>query len=130
MASIALARVRVEGRSRVTTRRRPSQLSFRVPPVRPSVVKHGSVPRFKNAPRAAETMGVPLYPEDLLQQCAPWGNVCVVAGTHYIPIALPSIIGSLFLFAPLVYVFLKLQSAEAQLVLRDEEIVDLKKKIV
>jgi hypothetical protein len=60
-------------------------------------------------------MGVPLYADDLLEACAPWGNVCIVAGTRYIPIALPSIVASLFLFAPLVVAFLKLQAAEAQL---------------
>ena len=79
------------------------------------------------SPRAAEMMGVPLYADDLLEACAPWGNVCVVAGTHYIPIALPSIIASLFLFAPLVVVFLKLQSAEAKLVLANEKIESLEK---
>jgi hypothetical protein len=74
-------------------------------------------------------MGVPLYADDLLEACAPWGNVCVVAGTHYIPIALPSIIASLFLFAPLVAVFLKLQSAEAKLVLAEEKIEALEKRL-
>ena len=74
-------------------------------------------------------MGVPLYADDLLEACAPWGNVCVVAGTHYIPIALPSIIASLFLFAPLVAVFLKLQSAEAKLVLAEEKIEALESRL-
>ena len=35
-------------------------------------------------PRAAEMMGVPLYADDLLEACAPWGNVCVVAGKHLV----------------------------------------------
>ena len=45
------------------------------------------------------------------QACAPWGNVCVVAGTHYIPIALPSILASLFLLLPLVAIAAKLQAS-------------------
>ena len=91
---------------------------------RPGRVGNTAPPRA-----AAEMMGVPLYADDLLEACAPWGNVCVVAGTHYIPIALPSIIASLFLFAPLVVVFLKLQSAEAKLVLADEKIESLEKRL-
>jgi hypothetical protein len=37
--------------------------------------------------------------------------VCVVAGTHYIPIALPSILASLFLLLPLVAIAAKLQAS-------------------
>ena len=37
-----------------------------------------------------------------------------MAGTHYIPIALPSILGSLFLFAPLVAVAVKLQQSTTE----------------
>ncbi|ACO64292.1 predicted protein [Micromonas commoda] len=72
--------------------------------------------RGKNAgeTRAAEMMGVPLYPDDLLEACAPWGNVCVVAGTHYIPIALPSILGTLFLLLPLVAVAAKLRASDQE----------------
>ncbi len=103
---------------------RPQNASFHAPRVRST-----SPNRFPVKTRAAEMMGVPLYADDLLQQCAPWGNVCVVAGTKYIPIALPSIIASLFLFLPLIVVFLKLQKAEAQLVLRDETIEELTKKL-
>ena len=47
----------------------------------------------------------------LAQACAPWGNVCVVAGTHYVPIALPSILGTLFLLLPLVAVAAKLRAS-------------------
>ena len=42
---------------------------------------------------------------------------------------MPSIIASLFLFAPLVAVFLKLQSAEAKLVLAEEKIEALEKRL-
>ena len=37
--------------------------------------------------------------------------MCVVAGTHYIPIALPSILASLFLLLPLVAIAAKLQAS-------------------
>lgn len=56
------------------------------------------------------------------QACAPWGNACVVAGTHYIPIALPSILGTVFLLAPLVAIFLKLQAAETRVRTLEEEL--------
>lgn len=37
--------------------------------------------------------------------------MCVVAGTHNIPIALPSILGTLFLLLPLVAVAAKLRAS-------------------
>ena len=79
--------------------------------------------------RAAEMMGVPLYADDLLEACAPWGNVCVVAGTHYIPIALPSILGSLFLLAPLVAIAFKLEAKGAEVRRRDARIEELERAL-
>jgi hypothetical protein len=74
-------------------------------------------------------MGVPLYADDLLEACAPWGNVCVVAGTHYIPIALPSILGSLFLLAPLVAIAFKLEAKGAEVRRRDARIEELERAL-
>ena len=79
--------------------------------------------------RAAEMMGVPLYADDLLEACAPWGTVCVVVGTHYIPIALPSILGSLFLLAPLVAIAFKLEAKGAEVRRRDARIEELERAL-
>ena len=63
------------------------------------------------------------------QACAPWGNVCVVAGTHYIPIALPSILGTVFLLAPLVAVAAKLQQSAAEVTRKDLRIEELEEEV-
>lgn len=52
--------------------------------------------------------------------------MCVVAGTHYIPIALPSILGTLFLLLPLVVAAAKLQQYAAQVTRLELEIQQLK----
>lgn len=68
--------------------------------------------------KAAET----LVSDDLLTSCAPWGNVCVTYGTHYVPIALPSILGSLVLVVPLVVALREVRA-------RDKEIFALKERL-
>jgi hypothetical protein len=72
--------------------------------------------------RAAEMLGEMLTKDDLLLRCAPWGNVCVVYGTHYVPIALPSIVGSLVLFAPLAWAVKEVRA-------RDVEIFKLRERL-
>ena len=67
-------------------------------------------------------LGEVLTKDDLLLQCAPWGNVCVVYGTHYVPIALPSIVGSLVLLAPLVWAVKEVRA-------RDVEIFKLRERL-
>ena len=63
------------------------------------------------------------------QACAPWGNVCVVAGTHYIPIALPSILASLFLLLPLVAIAAKLQAIGQEVEELETELRALKERL-
>lgn len=63
------------------------------------------------------------------QACAPWGNVCVVAGTHYIPIALPSILASLFLLLPLVAIAAKLQASGQEVTRAQMKIEELETEI-
>ncbi|KAK3267089.1 hypothetical protein CYMTET_24334 [Cymbomonas tetramitiformis] len=71
--------------------------------------------------QAAESMGYPVYDSDIVSACAPWGNLCILAGTRYIPIGLPSILGSLLLLVPLGLALSKLDSASNKLkVLQDE----------
>ena len=53
---------------------------------------------------------------------APWGNVCVTYGTHYVPIALPSILGSLVLFLPLIWALREVRA-------RDKEIFALRERL-
>uniref|UniRef100_A0A7S0STI9 Uncharacterized protein n=1 Tax=Mantoniella antarctica TaxID=81844 RepID=A0A7S0STI9_9CHLO len=92
----------------------------------------GSRPRRDDTVRrdAAEMMGVAVYADDLLEACAPWGNVCVVAGTHYIPIALPSILGSVFLLAPLVAVAFKLQQSSTDVTRKEMRIRELEAELL
>jgi len=63
-----------------------------------------------------------LVSDDLLTSCAPWGNVCVTYGTHYVPVALPSILGSLLLVVPLVVALREVRA-------RDKEIFALKERL-
>lgn len=55
--------------------------------------------------------------------------MCVVAGTHYIPIALPSILGTVFLLAPLVAVAAKLQQSAAEVTRKDLRIEELEEEV-
>jgi len=72
--------------------------------------------------KAAEMLGETLVSDDLLTSCAPWGNVCVTYGTHYVPVALPSILGSLLLVVPLVVALREVRA-------RDKEIFALKERL-
>ena len=63
------------------------------------------------------------------QACAPWGNVCVVAGTHYIPIALPSILASLFLLLPLVAIAAQLQASGQEVTRAQMKIEELEERL-
>lgn len=66
---------------------------------------------------------------DFAQACAPWGNVCVVAGTHYIPVALPSILGTVFLLAPLLAVAAKWQQSAAEVTRKELRIQELEAEL-
>jgi len=55
--------------------------------------------------------------------------VCVVAGTHYIPIALPSILASLFLLLPLVAIAAKLQASGQELTRAQLKIEELEERL-
>ena len=72
--------------------------------------------------RAVEMSGEILVSDDVLTSCAPWGNVCVTYGTHYVPIALPSILGSLVLFLPLIWALREVRA-------RDKEIFALRERL-
>jgi len=72
--------------------------------------------------KAAEMLGETFVSDDLLTSCAPWGNVCVTYGTHYVPVALPSILGSLLLVVPLVVALREVRA-------RDKEIFALKERL-
>ena len=63
------------------------------------------------------------------QACAPWGNVCIVTGTHYIPIALPSILGTVFLLAPLLAVAAKLQQSSTEVTRKELRIQELEEEV-
>lgn len=56
--------------------------------------------------------------------------MCVVAGTHYIPIALPSILGSVFLLAPLVAVAFKLQQSSTEVTRKEMRIRELEAELL
>jgi hypothetical protein len=64
---------------------------------------------------SVEMLGEVLVTDDLLTQCAPWGSVCVSFGTHYVPIALPSIIASLVLFVPLAWALREMREKDKEL---------------
>ena len=53
-----------------------------------------------------------------------------MAGTHYIPIALPSIIGTVFLLAPLLAVAAKLQQSSQEIIRKDLRIQELEAELV
>ena len=55
--------------------------------------------------------------------------MCVVAGTHYIPIALPSILASLFLLLPLVAIAAKLQAIGQEVEELETELRVLKERL-
>ena len=55
--------------------------------------------------------------------------MCVVAGTHYIPIALPSILASLFLLLPLVAIAAKLQASGQELTRAQLKIEEMETEI-
>jgi len=55
--------------------------------------------------------------------------VCVVAGTHYIPIALPSILASLFLLLPLVAIAAKLQASGQEVTRAQMKIEELEERL-
>ena len=55
--------------------------------------------------------------------------MCVVAGTHYIPIALPSILASLFLLLPLVAIAAKLQASGQELTRAQLKIEELEERL-
>lgn len=63
---------------------------------------------------AVEALDSLLSRDDVVFACAPWGAVCVTVGTKYIPIAMPSIVASLFLFVPLVYAAKKVVDVEVE----------------
>jgi hypothetical protein len=64
---------------------------------------------------SVEMLGEVLVTDDLLTSCAPWGSVCVSFGTHYVPIALPSIIASLVLFVPLAWALREMREKDKEL---------------
>lgn len=53
----------------------------------------------------------------------------MVAGTHYIPIALPSILGTIFLLAPLLAVAAKLQQTSQEIIKKDLRIRELEAEL-
>ena len=53
-----------------------------------------------------------------------------MAGTHYIPIALPSILGTVFLLAPLLAVAAKLQQSSQEIIRKDLRIQELEAELV
>ena len=55
--------------------------------------------------------------------------MCVVAGTHYIPIALPSILGTVFLLAPLLAFAAKLQQSSQDIIRKDLRIQELEAEL-
>ena len=55
--------------------------------------------------------------------------MCVVAGTHYIPIALPSILASLFLLLPLVAIAAKLQASGQEVTRAQMKIEELETEL-
>lgn len=71
------------------------------------------VPTRRDA--SVEMLGEVLVTDDLLTSCAPWGSVCVSFGTHYVPIALPSIIASLVLFVPLAWALREMREKDKEL---------------
>ena len=55
--------------------------------------------------------------------------MCVVAGAHYIPIALPSILASLFLLLPLVAIAAKLQASGQEMTRAQMKIEELETEL-
>ena len=55
--------------------------------------------------------------------------MCVVAGTHYIPISLPSILASLFLLLPLVAIAAKLQASGQEMTRAQMKIEELETEL-
>ena len=53
----------------------------------------------------------------------------MVAGTHYIPIALPSILGTIFLLAPLLAAAAKLQQTSQEIIKKDLRIRELETEL-
>lgn len=53
----------------------------------------------------------------------------MVAGTHYIPIALPSILGTVFLLAPLVAIAVKLQQSSTEVTRKELRIEELEAEV-
>lgn len=74
------------------------------------------------APRAVATEALEelLTRENVLTSCAQWGNICVTFGTHYTPIAAPSIVASLFIFVPLLVVAKKAREQEKKIFFLEE----------
>ena len=52
-----------------------------------------------------------------------------MAGTHYIPIALPSILGTLFLLAPLIAIAAKLQQSSTEVTRKELRIEELEEEV-
>ena len=69
---------------------------------------------------ATEALEELLTREDVLTSCAQWGNMCVTMGTHYTPIAAPSIVASLFIFVPLLVVAKKAREQEKKIFFLEE----------
>ena len=74
------------------------------------------------AQRAVEFMGETLTSDDFIRSCAPWGSLCVSFGTKYIPVGLPSIVGSVVLLAPLAFAVREVRE-------RDKEIFALRERL-
>jgi hypothetical protein len=72
------------------------------------------------AAAATEALEELLTRDDVLASCAQWGNVCVTFGTHYTPIAAPSIVASLFIFVPLLVVAKKAREQEKRIFFLEE----------
>ncbi|CEG01356.1 unnamed product [Ostreococcus tauri] len=78
--------------------------------------------RTRASTKVVEYMGATLTSDDFISSCAPWGAMCVTLGTKYVPIGLPSVIGSVFLLAPMVWAFKEVRA-------RDKEIFRLRERL-
>jgi len=74
------------------------------------------------AVEAVEFMGEMLTSDDFVRSCAPWGSLCVSFGTKYIPVGLPSIVGSFVLLAPLAFAVREVRA-------KDKEIFALRERL-
>ena len=61
-------------------------------------------------------------PESLYKSCSPWGMLCIVFGTTYIPLGLPSIIGSLVLFVPAIWLAAQKDKLEGRVAVLEDEL--------